>query len=48
MTNGEGINQRTFMHSLWTRSMWGWAWGRESVGLGEGGDGRKVGITVTA
>ena len=42
MKDGEGINQRTLMHNLWTQmTMWGRAWGGGRVGLVEVGKGRK-------
>ena len=46
MKDGEGINQREFMHNPWT---WTTTWGGERVGLGGGGEReKKTGTTVTA
>ena len=42
MKDGEGINQRTFMHYPWTwTTIRGLSWGRERAGLSGGGKGRK-------
>lgn len=42
MEDGEGISERTFMHSPKTAIL-GLPWGGERVGLGEGGEGEKSG-----
>ena len=44
MKDGEGINQRTFMHNPWTRTtIWGLAWDGEMVGMGVSGEREKSG-----